>query len=146
MPEKHHPTPETKAKVIGLSCNGVNQSRIALHLGVAEKTLRLHYREQLDFGVEALLSRVLANLATIACRGHGNAAVSAAKYLLSCRAGYRERSELAIEPTPAAAAYFADAAESKSVRDRILARINAINADPPEAEQDNPAAYKVTGN
>jgi hypothetical protein len=144
MPEKHTPTPESKAKVIGLSCNGVTQAKIAAHLGITEKTMRLHYREQLDFGVEALLSRVLANLASIACRGKGNAAVSACKYLLSCRGGYREHSVLGVEPTSTAMAYFADANESKSVRERILARIEALKLGPPEAAPDNPGAYKST--
>jgi hypothetical protein len=55
---EHKPTAENRAKVIGLSCNGATQRRISEHLGITEKTLRLHYREQIDFGVEALLAKV----------------------------------------------------------------------------------------
>jgi hypothetical protein len=47
-----------------LACNGATQARIAQHLGITEKTLRLRYREQIDFGVESLLSKVFANMAT----------------------------------------------------------------------------------
>ena len=96
---EHEPTELNRAKVVGLSCNGATQARIAQHLGITEKTLRLHYREQIDFGVESLLSNVLANMATIAIKGHGMPAVAAGKYLLSCRAGYREHSVLGVEPS-----------------------------------------------
>jgi hypothetical protein len=55
--------------------------------------------------------------------------VSAAKYLLSCRGGYREHSVLGVEPSADAMACFAESA-SVDVRERILARIAQINGPP----------------
>jgi hypothetical protein len=115
-----------------LACNGATQARIAQHLGITEKTLRLHYREQIDFGVESLLSNVLANMATIAIKGHGMPAVAAGKYLLSCRAGYREHSVLGVEPSGEGLSSLMAACgvDSSNVRERILARIAQINGPP----------------
>jgi hypothetical protein len=129
MTRAHSPSEPDKAKVIMLVTNGVRQDRIAEHLEIDPKTLRKHYAHELEFGTEFLLSKVLGNLTQIAIRGKGSAAVRAATYLLSSRGGYREHSVLGVEPTGAAAAYFADAAESKSVRERILARIEAIKLE-----------------
>jgi hypothetical protein len=84
--------------VIALVTNGATQDRVAEHLGIDPKTLRKHYAEQLNFGTETLLAKVLGNLASIACHGRGLPAVAAAKYLLSCRGGYREHAVLAFEP------------------------------------------------
>jgi hypothetical protein len=89
----HRPSETTRAKVIALCTNGARQDRIAEHLEIDAKTLRKHYGRELEFGTENLLSRVLNNLASIA-HGRGLPAVSAAKYLLSCRGGYKEHSSL----------------------------------------------------
>jgi len=62
------------------------------------KTLRKHYARELEFGTETLLSRVLNNLASIACRGRGMPAVAAAKYLLSCRGGTESTRRLRSRP------------------------------------------------
>jgi hypothetical protein len=94
---EHKPSETNRAKVIALITNGAVQDRVAAHLEISPKTLRRHYARELEFGTESLLSRVLNNLASIACRGRGLAAVSAAKYLLSCRGGYREQSVLGVE-------------------------------------------------
>src|ERR1700730_9621746 len=90
----HRPSETNRAKVIALVTNGARQDRIAEHLGIDAKTLRKHYARELEFGTETLLSKVLGNLASIACMGRGMPAVAAAKYLLSCRGGYREHSVL----------------------------------------------------
>jgi hypothetical protein len=136
---EHKPTAENRAKVIWLACNGATQARIAQHLGVTEKTLRLHYRKEIDFGVESLLSRVLNNLASIACRGRGLPAVSAAKYLLSCRGGYKEHSVLGVEPTTEGLSTLMAACgvdeKAADIRARILARINAINGPDDSARE-----------
>ncbi len=116
--------------VIALCTNGCRQDRIAAHLEIDAKTLRKHYGRELEFGTENLLSRVLNNLASIACHGRGLPAVSAAKYLLSCRGGYKEHSVLGVEPTSEGLRQCGvDAAD---LRARILDKINAINVDPPE--------------
>jgi hypothetical protein len=45
---EHEPTEETRQKVIDLSCNGFNQTDIADHLDIDDKTLRKHYRVELN--------------------------------------------------------------------------------------------------
>jgi hypothetical protein len=47
MSAEHKPTAENCAKVIALACNGHNQTRIAEHLCIDEKTLRRCYPEEL---------------------------------------------------------------------------------------------------
>ena len=120
----HKPSETSRAKVIALITNGCQQSRVAEHLAIDAKTLRKHYARELEFGTETLLSKVLNNLASIAIKGRGLPAVSAAKYLLSTRGGYREHSVIGVEPT-------AEAFEARDAREIIesklaeLARRNA---------------------
>jgi hypothetical protein len=78
----------------------------------------------LEFGTETLLAAVVNNLASIAIKGRGFPAVAAAKYLLSCRGGYREHAVLGFE----AAADTKDSGESarQIIADKLeqLARRN----------------------
>jgi sirohydrochlorin ferrochelatase len=141
----HRPTETDKARVIMLTTNGCTQVRIAEHLAIDGKTLKKYYAHELNFGTEFLLAKVVGNLAQIAIKGHGMAAVSACKYLLSTRGNYRENAVLGVEPTAEGLSGLTKAfgVDSANVRERILARINEIRADPPEAEG-AVAAYKTT--
>jgi hypothetical protein len=48
---KHNPTPEKRKLVKDLSAVGLPQEQIARKVGIrSSKTLRLHYREELDMG------------------------------------------------------------------------------------------------
>ena len=53
---EHHPTPQSRAKVIGLACNAIRQDRIAKHLGIDPKTLRKHYH---DFRLSSVSAAVI---------------------------------------------------------------------------------------
>jgi hypothetical protein len=56
--------------------------------------------------------------------------LSAAKYLLSCRGGYKEHTSLEVEPGEGLSGLMAACGvDSSNVRERILARIAAIRAD-----------------
>jgi hypothetical protein len=68
---------------------GVPQVEIARALDIAPKTLRRHYREDLDRGSIIATTRVAANLFRIAC-GTGREAVTASIFWLKCRAGWSE--------------------------------------------------------
>jgi hypothetical protein len=134
----HRPSETNRAKLIALVTNGARQDRIAEHLKIDAKTLRKHYGRELEFGTETLLSKVLNNLASIACKGPGLPAVSAAKYLHSCRGGYKEHSSLEVESGAGLSTLMAACGldEKSSVRARILARIAAINGpDEPDARE-----------
>jgi hypothetical protein len=86
----HVPTETNRAKVIGLSLNGISQGRIAEHIGIDSKTLRAHYRHELDFGTETL-GAMAANHLVRLMRGDGSSAFSAVKYFLSCRCHWVEK-------------------------------------------------------
>jgi predicted transcriptional regulator len=118
----HTPNDKNRAMVVALVTNGATHDRIAEHLAISPKTLRKHYAEQLDFGTENLLAAVLGNLASIATKGHGMAAVQAAKYLLSCRGGYREHAVLAFEPAAGLPGYIAES--GKGAREIIEERLD----------------------
>lgn len=45
---EHQPTLESRQKVSDLICSGFTQSDAADHLDIDEKTLRKHYRDELD--------------------------------------------------------------------------------------------------
>lgn len=68
---------------------GVPQSAIAGAIGVDCKTLRERFRDELDRGVAAANMQVAQNMFKLAT-GPGREAVAAAKYWLSCRAGWSE--------------------------------------------------------
>ena len=64
---KMEPTPEQRAQVLALATYGVNQIEIAKFIKCAEKTLRLHFRDELDEAMidkEQKVRRFLFNGAT----------------------------------------------------------------------------------
>jgi DNA-binding NarL/FixJ family response regulator len=45
---EHVPTTESRAKVADFTCAGFTQDDIAQYFGIDDKTLRKHYRDELD--------------------------------------------------------------------------------------------------
>lgn len=86
---EHEPTDETTAVVRGLVINGVEQERIAKYLGIDPKTLRKHYRQILDEGMDVRIAEVADNLFQTAL-GHAPHSVSAAIFILKTKAGWKE--------------------------------------------------------
>lgn len=78
---------------------GIPEADIAGVIGIAPKTLRKHYRTELDHGHTKANARVAENLFRKAT-GEGREAVTAAIFWLKARAGWREvqRHELAGVP------------------------------------------------
>lgn len=88
----HKPTVETRAQVEALSGYGVRHDEISVYLGIDPKTLRKHYRDQLDKG------HVKANVG-VARALHKNATdgnVTAQIFWLKARAGWRDRVDIEI--------------------------------------------------
>ena len=88
---KHVPTEKTMAEVSALAGFGVVQEEIAKYLGIDAKTLRKHYRKELDLGVvraNAAVARSLFKQAT------EDGSVSAAIFWLKARAGWRETQQV----------------------------------------------------
>ena len=82
----HLPTDETRKMVRRLSSLGTPQGQIAVMVGCSEKTLRLHYRGELDEGLQdakaAVLQALMGNIKA------GN--VTAMIFYDKCRGGQPE--------------------------------------------------------
>jgi hypothetical protein len=81
------PTEEQRRTVKALSGYGVPQDSIAIHIGVDPKTLRKHFRDELDRGsVEATakVAQTLFHLATVEKN------VASVIFWMKARAGWRE--------------------------------------------------------
>ena len=81
------PTEEQRRTVKALSGYGVPQESIAVHIGIDAKTLRKHFRDELDHGsVEATakVAQTLFQLATV------DKNVASVIFWMKARAGWRE--------------------------------------------------------
>ena len=85
----HKPTEETLRLARTLSGYGVPQEEIARQIGICEKTLRLHYRGELDAGVAQANAKVAEGLYKKAL-SDGPQSASAAMFWLKTRAGWKE--------------------------------------------------------
>lgn len=86
----HSPTDQTRSQVSALASFGVPQDDIAAYIDIDPKTLRKHYRRELD------TAETRAN-AAVAKRLYEQAtgdSVPAAIFWLKARAGWREKVEL----------------------------------------------------
>ena len=85
---KLDPTDEQRKKVKTLSAVGIPQDEIARHIGIrSPKTLRKHFREELDRGATDANASVAGALFKEAMGGN----VAAQKFWLQSRAGWRPR-------------------------------------------------------
>ena len=87
----HRPEPATRRQVEALAGYGVPEAEIAGVVGIDAKTLRKHYRPELDHGHTKANARVAENLYRKAT-GEGREAVIAAIFWLKTRAGWKETS------------------------------------------------------
>ena len=85
----HRPEPADRRQVEALAGYGVPEDEIAGVVGIDPKTLRKHYRHQLDHGHTKANARVAENLYRRAT-GEGREAVTAAIFWLKTRAHWKE--------------------------------------------------------
>lgn len=85
----HKPTAENLRLCQTLSGYGVPQEEISRQIGIDLKTLRLHYRNELDAGVAQANAKVAEGLYKKAL-SDGPQATSAAIFWLKTRAGWKE--------------------------------------------------------
>jgi hypothetical protein len=85
------PTDEQRRTVKAMSGFGVPQPDIAVHLGIDPKTLRKHFREELDRGSIEATTKVAQSLFNMATQGNN---VAAAIFWMKARAGWREKTQL----------------------------------------------------
>jgi hypothetical protein len=98
---KIKPTDEQRRLVKSLAAFGTRQEDIARAVGVrSPKTLRKHYREELDRGAVEANANVARTMYQMATSGEHP---TASMFWLKCRAGWRERPAFepaAIPPPP----------------------------------------------
>ena len=87
------PTDEQRRMVKVMSGFGIPQTDIANQLGVDAKTLRKHFREELDRGMTEANMRVAQSLYNMATTG---GSVAAAIFWMKARAGWREKHEIVL--------------------------------------------------
>lgn len=98
----HNPTPESRAEVRALASFGVTHEQVSTYLGIDAKTLRKHYREELDTSalkVHARVASFLANAATGAALKQDTGAtyrdcLTAAIFYGKTRMGLRETNNM----------------------------------------------------
>jgi hypothetical protein len=91
MTAKHKPTDETRSVAQALSGFGVRQDDIAKHMGIDPKTLRQHYRAELDMGEINANVKVAQTLYEQATDPDNPKSTTAAIFWLKARAGWSER-------------------------------------------------------
>lgn len=87
---EHQPTGTTRAQVSSMAGFGARQDEIAAFIGVSEKTLRKHYRQELDTAGLVVNMKVAKALYSQATAGN----VSAAIFWMKTRAGWRETTHI----------------------------------------------------
>jgi hypothetical protein len=87
------PAPEQRKTVKALSGFGVPQNDIAAYLDIDPKTMRKHFREELDRGSLEATAKVAQSLFNMATSGNN---VAAAIFWMKARAGWREKNNLEI--------------------------------------------------
>src|SRR3954463_11188857 len=87
------PTDEQRRTVKAMSGFGIPQPDIATHVGIDPKTLRKHFREELDRGSIEATAKVGQSLFRMATQGNN---VPAAIFWMQARASWREKNNLEI--------------------------------------------------
>jgi hypothetical protein len=91
--ERFEPIPEQRRTVRAMAGFGIPQEDIATFLGIDAKTLRKHFRAELDRGSIEATSKVAQSLFRMATEGNN---VAAAIFWMKARAGWREKQELRV--------------------------------------------------
>lgn len=89
--ENFTPTKAQRATVLDLSSFGLPHEQIGTFLGVAPKTLRKHFRHELDTGGIAATAKVAKSLFASATSGRN---VAAQIFWMKARAGWSEKLEV----------------------------------------------------
>ena len=92
------PTEEQRRTVRAMSGFGIPQADIATLLEIDDKTLRKHFRRELDRGSIEATVKVAQTLYQMATSGQNTAA---AIFWMKARAGWREKHELVLSAKPA---------------------------------------------
>lgn len=95
----HQPTETLRRQIEMMVAFGNTEGQICQIIGIAEPTLRLHYRAEIDHGFAKANNAVAMNIFRQATKDDPRA-ITAAMFWMKCRAGW---SEYMILPRPGAA-------------------------------------------
>jgi hypothetical protein len=90
LKNEHIPTKTSRRMVTGYARVGTTQETIAAVLGIDVKTLRKHYREELDFAAHNAIEQIGGALYNKALSGDTGAMI----FWLKTRAGWKETSKI----------------------------------------------------
>jgi hypothetical protein len=93
---KLEPTPQQRRQVLTMTGFGIRQSEVAAVLGIDEKTLRLHFRHELDTGATKANMRVVQSLYDMAVR---DKIPAAAIWWTKARMGWKSETDLNVGGT-----------------------------------------------
>jgi hypothetical protein len=130
---RHRPTDQQRSQATLLSGYGIPQREIAIMLRLDAKTLRKHYRHELDVGMIQANAAVAQSLYLMATRYKIPAA---AIFWLKARAGWREKQDLTIDGTQTL--QLAHLTAARSMSEQIHSHEIKGEAPPPEDEPDVP--------
>jgi hypothetical protein len=111
----HSPTPEQRQIVQLHATLGTDQATIARIIGIDAKTLRLHYRDELDLAMAKANATIGGALFNKAKGGDTTAMI----FWMKTRAGWRERHEVDLSSTDGSMS-------PKGIPDDIAAALDAI--------------------
>lgn len=127
---EHKPTAATRAQVSSMSGMGARQDEIAAFLGITEKTLRKHYRDELDTATMLVNMKVAKALYGQATAGN----VSAAIFWMKTRGGWRETTHL---ETTQRITHVEEAPDLSDMTDEELLEYHRLNAKARDAARRN---------
>lgn len=127
------PTPENRIVVKALASTGTPHEIIAKYIGISADILVIHFREELANALITMIQSVARNMVHIATVGKGSAAVRAGFQILGRRADWWAPVPLDVNVGLGSTTSTED---QRSVRERILSRIDAINTGD-EPRRDN---------
>ena len=88
MPAAKKVSDEDRARVQLMAAAGMTQPTIAARMGMTDKTLREHFRSELDFGLAEINTLAVGQLVRQIKAGN----MAAICFWLKCRAGFQETS------------------------------------------------------
>jgi hypothetical protein len=88
---RFEPTPDQRRTVKTMAGFGIPHTDIAPFIGIDTKTLRKHFREELDRGMTEANAKVAQSLFHMATQGKN---VAAAIFWMKARGGWREKQEV----------------------------------------------------
>ena len=97
MTAPFEPTAEQRRLARAMAGLGLPQEQIALLLEVDPKTLRKHFRDDLDRGMAEANVKIAQSLFNMATTG---GSVAAAIFWMKARAGWREKHEITVSANP----------------------------------------------